>query len=244
MGRPKASEARDTRRDLLEASLELFALHGFHGAGLRDIARAAGVRESAVYHHFPSKEALFEALLTEAPDGAPSHAESFANAPLPARLDPFLEELLVGMLERFATLRERKRFRLLMNDGMRLALEGRVSLMDRMGGAARAHLQRLMHRLVEERRLRGDPEFLALSFVAPVIVWRQLQELQPGHRYFADLRGFARLHVAQFLLGARAPATGPLAGNRKLVARSPAGGATEPATADSDPLSDETNRGD
>jgi len=201
MGRPKASEAKDTRQELLDAALELFAQNGFHGTGLRDIARAVGIRESAVYHHFPSKESLLEALLTQAPSEAPAHVGAFLQAPLPEDLAPFFESLLVGLLERCATLRERKRFRVMMNDGLRLALEGRVRFMDKVGGAAREQMLQLMRRLVENGRLVGDPELLGVSFMAPVMMWRQLQELNPSHRFFADYRAFAKGHVRQFLAG-------------------------------------------
>ena len=205
MGRPKASEARDTRREVMDAALELFAQQGFHGTGLRDIARAVGVRESAIYHHFAGKESLLEAILSEAPEGAPAHVRSFAEAPLPAapELAPFFEGLLCGLMERAATLRERKRFRLMMNDGLRLALEGKVSFLERVGGGARAEMQRLLHRLVEAGVLQGDPELLGVALVAPVIMWRQMLELSPSHRFCSDFRAFARAHVANFLGGAR-----------------------------------------
>ena len=39
--RPRSTEARETRRDLVEAALELFAEKGYYGVSLRDIARAA-----------------------------------------------------------------------------------------------------------------------------------------------------------------------------------------------------------
>lgn len=65
MGRPRQTEARDTRQEVLDAALELFAEKGYFGASLRDIARAVGVRESALYHYFSSKEALFEELVVD-----------------------------------------------------------------------------------------------------------------------------------------------------------------------------------
>jgi AcrR family transcriptional regulator len=208
MGRPKATEQKDTRRALLDAALELFAEGGFHGTGLRDIAGAAGVREAAIYHYFAGKEALFEALITEPPEDAEAHVGQFAAGPVPDDLQALFEPLVVGLLERVSRLRERKKFRLLMNDGMRLALEGKISFIDRAGGAARAELHRLMKRLVAEGRLRGDPEMLVMALIAPVMMWRQMQALGSTHRYAGDFRAFARDHVAVFLQGAlerRAP---------------------------------------
>lgn len=55
--------------DLLKAGLELFAAKGINGVSVRDIARAAGVSEAALYKHFTGKEDmalyLYSAILGE-----------------------------------------------------------------------------------------------------------------------------------------------------------------------------------
>lgn len=45
--------------------MTLFAAHGFAGASLDDVAKAARMTRGAVYHHFDSKKDLFEAVLVE-----------------------------------------------------------------------------------------------------------------------------------------------------------------------------------
>ena len=40
-GRPKASEARDTRAEILDVALELFADKGFYGVSIREVARGS-----------------------------------------------------------------------------------------------------------------------------------------------------------------------------------------------------------
>jgi len=49
----------------MAAAGSVFAARGYHGATLDDILVAAGVSKGALYHYFPSKEALFLALLDE-----------------------------------------------------------------------------------------------------------------------------------------------------------------------------------
>lgn len=51
-----------TRSALLEAATRRFAEHGFFGTALEDIARDIQATRGAVYHHFGSKTALFEAV--------------------------------------------------------------------------------------------------------------------------------------------------------------------------------------
>jgi AcrR family transcriptional regulator len=48
---------------ILDAALEAFALSGFDGASLRDIAKIAGVAQPTINYHFKSKNALFEAIV-------------------------------------------------------------------------------------------------------------------------------------------------------------------------------------
>ncbi len=54
-----------TRERILDAALEVFAGKGYHRALVDDIVRASGTSKGAVYHHFPTKEALFLALVDE-----------------------------------------------------------------------------------------------------------------------------------------------------------------------------------
>lgn len=49
----------DNRTRILTAARDTFASHGFEGATIRSIARAAGVDPALVHHFFGSKEALF-----------------------------------------------------------------------------------------------------------------------------------------------------------------------------------------
>ncbi len=62
------------REQLLEAAAALFAERGFHAVGIDDIGAAAGISGPGVYRHFPSKQALLEALcdraMTRMLDGA------------------------------------------------------------------------------------------------------------------------------------------------------------------------------
>lgn len=54
-----------TRQQILDAALRLFSERGFSRTTVRDIARAAGITDAAIYYHFESKQELLEALVEE-----------------------------------------------------------------------------------------------------------------------------------------------------------------------------------
>jgi AcrR family transcriptional regulator len=55
--------AEKTRERILKAAEECFARDGYDATGVAGICEVAGVTKGAFYHHFPSKQALFLALL-------------------------------------------------------------------------------------------------------------------------------------------------------------------------------------
>ena len=58
-------EPEQKRARLLEAARSLFAEHGYAATTTAQLAREAGVAEGTVFHHFPSKRALLEAVAGE-----------------------------------------------------------------------------------------------------------------------------------------------------------------------------------
>jgi AcrR family transcriptional regulator len=53
------------RAQLLGAAQEVFVAHGYHAAGMDDIADCAGVSKPVLYQHFPGKLDLYIALLDQ-----------------------------------------------------------------------------------------------------------------------------------------------------------------------------------
>ncbi len=53
----------DAKERILDAAEREFAEHGFHGASLRSVTRAAEVNVASIHYHFGSKEALLRATL-------------------------------------------------------------------------------------------------------------------------------------------------------------------------------------
>jgi TetR/AcrR family transcriptional regulator len=97
--------AGDRRRQLLDAALELFSRKGFGGATTKEIAAAAGVTEAIIFRHFPSKQALYTAVLDSKTESC-DHDEWFAG--IQAYMDRnddagVLRTLAAGILESYRT---------------------------------------------------------------------------------------------------------------------------------------------
>jgi len=58
-----AVESGGTATRILDAAEALFAERGFAGVSVREIAGRVGLNQASIYNHFPSKQALYEAVL-------------------------------------------------------------------------------------------------------------------------------------------------------------------------------------
>src|SRR5258705_2093137 len=55
--------AGDRRAQLVETALNFFSRKGFNGATTKEIAAAAGDTDAVIFRHFPSKQALYQAVI-------------------------------------------------------------------------------------------------------------------------------------------------------------------------------------
>ncbi|MEJ3652081.1 TetR/AcrR family transcriptional regulator [Actinomycetes bacterium KLBMP 9759] len=59
----RVERGRTTRDSLVTVARGLFGEHGYDGTSIGAVLDTAGVARGALYHHFASKEALFDAVL-------------------------------------------------------------------------------------------------------------------------------------------------------------------------------------
>jgi len=72
----KNAAMQDTARQrILSVAARLYAMRGYQGTSMREIAEGAGVTKPLVYYHFGSKEHLFSTLLRQAIAGCRCAAE-------------------------------------------------------------------------------------------------------------------------------------------------------------------------
>ena len=87
----RTEQVAQTRAALVAAGRLLFGTKGFAATSVEDIARAARVTTGALYHHFPTKAAVFEAVFEQV------HAEMLvASVGASAAAEGALEMLAAG----------------------------------------------------------------------------------------------------------------------------------------------------
>jgi AcrR family transcriptional regulator len=82
--RPLRADAQRNRDKVLRAAQDAFAASGY-GVPLDEIAAMAGVGPGTVYRHFPSKEELFEAVVTARLRDLVAAARGLASDPDPGQ---------------------------------------------------------------------------------------------------------------------------------------------------------------
>jgi AcrR family transcriptional regulator len=105
MAHADPAEGSSTRHRILQVSLSLMSQKGVDGTSMRDLASAAGLNVASLYHYFPSKRELLEAVLIErgylpvwATEPRPP-ADLTAELSAESKLAAVLADILVSMFE-------------------------------------------------------------------------------------------------------------------------------------------------
>lgn len=53
----------DTKQKIVEKALELFSERGYDSVSVGEIAQAVGIKAPSLYNHYPSKQAIFDAIV-------------------------------------------------------------------------------------------------------------------------------------------------------------------------------------
>ncbi len=57
------NSGKSTKEKIFDVSLDLFSQKGFDAVSVREIAREVGIRESSIYNHYKSKEAILDTII-------------------------------------------------------------------------------------------------------------------------------------------------------------------------------------
>ncbi len=90
-------KARATRRKILVEATRLFARQGYHKTTVTDIANAIGMTQGALFHHFPNKEALLEAVVRRLSRGFAEYRAAMD----PDSVQATLERVIAAMVDHY-----------------------------------------------------------------------------------------------------------------------------------------------
>ncbi|MEW6507744.1 MAG: TetR/AcrR family transcriptional regulator [Bacteroidota bacterium] len=163
----------NTKKLITEKALDYFSNHGYAGASIRQIARAVGIRESAIYNHFKSKEDIFLAILSEYKSR--SLTKKILNDELLDELDnpgKFLQDFAGRLVNYWNTPNERKFIRLLLMEQFTKvgSLELSVSeYVNELRGICRLIFSEMIKNNIAKKY---DPDILAEQFTALLFLIR------------------------------------------------------------------------
>ena len=189
---------------LIGAAASLFATNGFKGTTTKEIAKAAGVSEALLFKHFPTKRALYAAILAEKAQysGLREAIEEAATK----RDDAQLFTLLASYRIRKGT--DPTMFRLLLFS----ALEGHeISKMFFQQQSRRFHdllADYIQRRITDGAFRQVDPLLSARAFFGIIVHHRLMHDVfgLPMHRTYEDT---VTEYVSLFLNGLTAQSPQP-----------------------------------
>lgn len=166
-GRPRKTEAGNTKEELLRAAVRLFARYGFAGTSIRAIAREVEFSESVLYAHFDNKQAVFDAVLVRYGPQSSTGAVAGVDPDL-AETDPprFLSELVGGFLEDWDHEESRLLISLVARDGLLHSEALRDALTGMRDYAAGLFVRWIAAGWIPEDL--GPADRLAFSFTGPI----------------------------------------------------------------------------
>lgn len=212
-GAEGASEALLPRRrrvnkdDVLREATRLFAEKGYDGLTMGELATRVGLRKASLFHHFPTKDALYERVLgtlIETVHGVVSTALA-AEGPILDRLDTLSDTLTASLGE------HPHAARLLVGEavhGGALMREILGDNVDMVLGAAREFVRAGQREGVFDREL--DPTHVVLTLVSAHFLPFAIEDIverfagtAPSHTAFVGARTVAVREQVRRMLGAR-----------------------------------------
>src|SRR5262247_2910476 len=194
--------AEDRRRQIVEVAAELFSLRGFNGTLTKEIADRAGVSPAIIFRHFPSKEAIYSAILDHKLKQAAERIRGRLQDAAGRKDDrAFFGALAFDLLELYS--KDRSLMRLLLFS----ALEGHeLSKMyyKTMSRKVRDHVRAYIKQRIADGEFRQlDPVASSRVFLGMVVHHAQVVALYPYDDVKISNKQIADYFVEVFLDGAR-----------------------------------------
>lgn len=204
----------NTKQKIIETALTLFSERGYDAVSVGEIAEAVGIKAPSLYNHYPSKQAIFDAIVEttalqyEKDTGRIDIHVQRAAADIPMLMTIGEEELFEKVQQIFDYS--------LHNDNIRKFRKMMTIEQFRSPSLGELYTRRFSERLVDYHAeifrsliaagviYGGDTNALALMYVAPVITLIGVCDRQPERE--AECLEKLKSHVKQFYSMVHIPA--------------------------------------
>ena len=187
-----------TRTRILEEAIVSFANNGYRGTNLRDLAAGLGLTKSALYRHFDSKEAIWNAVLDMMEDYYCEHFGSPDKLPAAPKSVDELLTMTMRMLQ--FTLHDEKVIltrRLLLTEQFHDERARAFATQHFLTGTSDIYTNVFTEMMEDGILKRDDPEMLAFAYTAPITVLIHLCDREPEKEpeVIAKIEDFVRYFI-------------------------------------------------
>ncbi len=179
----------DTKKKILEKALELFAANGYDSVSVGEIAKSVGIKAPSLYNHFPSKQAIFDAIVEDTAMQYEKYTNEINIHVQDAKRDievfsEITEDLLVHKVCRIFWYSLHNKaislFRCMMTiEQFRTAELSELYTQRFVERLVKYHAE-IFESLIEAGRIRKEnPEALAAMYIAPIIMLLGVCDRQP-----------------------------------------------------------------
>lgn len=179
----------DTKSKILNKALELFSENGYDSVSVGEIAKAVGIKAPSLYNHYPSKQAIFDAIVEETAakyekdtDKIDIHVQN-SQQDVPVFSEISEDELVRRVRQLFCySLHDEKiaRFRRMMTIEQFRSPELARLYTERYVNRVIAYHAGIFRSLIAAGELENEnPDTLALMYVSPVITLIAVCDRQP-----------------------------------------------------------------
>lgn len=214
VSKERVMKRENTKQKIIETTLTLFSERGYDAVSVGEIAEAVGIKAPSLYNHFPSKQAIFDAIVeTTALQYEKDTGRIDIHVQRAAADIPML--MTIGEEELFEKVRQIFDYSL-HNDNIRKFRKMMTIEQFRSPSLGELYTRRFSERLVDYHAeifrsliaagviYGGDTNALALMYVAPVITLIGVCDRQPERE--AECLEKLKSHVKQFYSMVHIPA--------------------------------------
>ena len=198
-------EKSNTREEILEAALDLFAVNGYEATSISQLADAVGIRKASLYSHFANKQDILDTIVETVLKGYADHS-IFVRADWD---DPDFTKDKTGMNAEDVAKLIQGQMRYILHD-QHISKGRKMLMIEQFRNKELADLQTrvnyediiryfegMIRFLVRMNKLKeSDTEIMAAQLSSPITVWINLCDREPSRE--EEVMELVHKHVLQF----------------------------------------------